>query len=239
MRLLLPILALAACNPDPGYPEMQVDYRDIQQDGPSSGERGNIIITELLWSGSVRESGGSYTWDPSDVFIEIKNQGTLPVDVTRWIIDLNGPVKTSWRLPNIGRRLETGEYAVFAAKSTGCFPDADGFLDGFRFPPPGDPIELTLRDADERLIEPVGSRTMPPYAGTYDLVVSRSMERIELMFGANGSSPHLWHHYTNHVTPDVPNNDLVAPECRARTYASPGRANSQDYSGSFAAGGVD
>ena len=64
------------------------------------------------------------------------------------------------------------------------------------------------------------------------------MEKIQLMFGGRGSEPHSWHFYTQ-ADVDVPNNDRVAPNCRERTMASPGRPNSPDYSGAYAAGGFE
>ena len=68
--------------------------------------------------------------------------------------------------------------------------------------------------------------------------MSRSMERIELMFGGRGTEPHMWHFYTP-IEVDVPNNDKIATECQTYTHASPGRANSPDYSGAYAAGSFE
>lgn len=228
------LVLLLACNPDPGEVDEQVGYRDNLDEGPSSGERGNIIISEILWAGSVTDDG---TWDQGDVFVEIRNQGSLPVDVEGWHLELEGTVAQTWRLPDVGR-LEVNEQVFFAAKTSGCFPEPDGVIGGLELPFE-DPFQLTLRDADERLIEPAGSRTVPPFAGTYDLVVARSMERIQLMFGDRGTQPHSWHHYTNDVPVDVPNNDRIAEGCRERTLASPGRPNSPDYSGAYASGGFE
>ena len=121
MRRILPLLLLAACNTDPGETEEQVGYRPQIDDGPSSGERGNIIISEILWSGSVRADGDGFRWDPDDVFIEIRNQGSQPVDVEDWRIVLEGSTDQEIRLPDIGFRLEVGQQVFFAKKSTGCF----------------------------------------------------------------------------------------------------------------------
>jgi hypothetical protein len=250
MRRLLPLLALCACNPDPGFPDEQVGYRDVLDEGPTSAERGNIIISEILWSGSIAPDGDNWRWDPDDVFIEVRNEGYLPVKVVDWFLIMEGPIYETFRLPppydpdpnddvEPSGVLQVGEEVFFAAKTSGCFPEPDGILEGLQFPTTGDGFRLVLKDADERLVERAGSRSMPPYAGGYDLVVSRSMERINLMFGESGSSPQMWHHYTDNTELDVPNNDRIAEECRARTLASPGRANSPDYSGAYASGGFE
>lgn len=253
MARLVPILALlCACNPDPGEPEEQVGYRDWLDDGPTSGERGNVIISEILWSGSVRNVDGDWVWDPTDVFVEFRNEGALPVRMTDWRLELHGPLELTWRLPapaDPTDLLEVAEESLYVARTSGCFPEADGVIDGLQFPVNGDGFRLVLRDADERLIEPAGGYDMPPFAGGYDLVVSRSMERINLMFGESGGSPNMWHHYTdnyplepdlpNNPASEIPNNDLMAPDCQARTLASPGRPNSPDYSGAYASGGFE
>jgi len=72
----------------------------------------------------------------------------------------------------------------------------------------------------------------------YDGVSVRAMERLEIMFGGRGDEPSSWHFYTN-APVDVANNDRVAASCRQRTLASPGRPNSPDYSGAFAAGSFE
>jgi hypothetical protein len=64
------------------------------------------------------------------------------------------------------------------------------------------------------------------------------MERVELMFGGEGFFPQAWHFYTPAAV-DVPNNDRVDPGCLDRTHASPGRANSPDYSGAYASGSLE
>lgn len=258
MRILPSILALpliVACNADPGELDQVVDFRDGLDGGPISGERGTVLISEVLWSGSVRGTGDERTWDPSDVFLEIRNEGARPINISRWHLLLDGPITRTYRLPVLDEPIEVGQQIVIAAKSSGCFPEPDGILSGFELPTNGDPFELTLRDADERLIEGAGSETMPPFAGGYDFVTSRSMERINLMFGARGNEPQAWHYYNERACSeairseeggaglncfeDVPNNDRVDPACRAHTLASPGRPNSPDYSGAFASGGFE
>lgn len=235
MRWSLLGMALLACNPDPGHPDEDVAYRDGLNDGePDSGERGNVKISELLWSGSVRNDG---TWDPTDVFVELRNEGARPVNVSGWFLELEGVREITWRIPDSAFELNVGAHAVAVAKTSGCFPDAQWVIPEMAFPY-GDPIYVRLRDRDEHLIESAGDREMPPYAGGYDLAVSRSMEKAELMFGGRGTEPHAWHHYTE-AEVDVPNNDRISADCQERTHASPGRPNSPDYSGAYSSGGLE
>ncbi|MBN2800055.1 MAG: hypothetical protein JXX28_13000 [Deltaproteobacteria bacterium] len=230
------LLALAGCNPDPGDPEEGVEYRDGITSDYETGERGSLKISEIFWSGSVQDDG---TWDASDVFIEIRNEGTRPMDISRWRLVLEGETEKDFRLPQLERDVEVGEHVFFAAKTTGCFPSPDGVIEGLEFPF-GGAFYLSLQDVDEHIIDSAGDRgrARPAYSGGYDLLVSRSMERVEMMFGANGDEPHAWHYYTP-APADVPNNDRVLEGCRTRTLASPGRPNSPDYSGAFASGSLE
>jgi hypothetical protein len=237
MRAILPIAALlfGGCNPDPGDPDQQVGYRVDGVNGQGdSGERGNVVITEVLWSGSVKDDG---TWDRDDVFIELRNQGNRPINLSGWFLELTGPAVRSWQLPAGDAVLDVGEHGYVARGDSPCFPSPDWVIDDL-FVSNGDPFAITLRDADERLIEGIGSDDMPPFAGGYDLVVSRSMERVELMFGGAGNMPQSWHYYTT-AEVDVPNNDNVSFECRRFTHASPGSPNSPDYSGAYASGSLE
>ncbi|MEN0064935.1 MAG: hypothetical protein AAGA48_22510 [Myxococcota bacterium] len=229
------LCALAACNPNPGEIDQTVGFRTGLEEGqPNSGERGTVVVTEVMWSGSVINEG---TWDVSDVFIEIKNESIRPVNLTGWHLDQTGVRNVTYRIPASNIEVDVGDHLVIAAKTSGCFPDADLVLPQLQFTY-GEPFLLTLRDADERLMEPAGSRTAPPYAGGYDGQVSRSMEKVELVFGGRGREPHSWHYYTD-AEVDVPNDDGVAEACRERTKASPGRPNSPDYSGAFATGSFE
>jgi hypothetical protein len=226
---------LLGCNLDPGHPDEDVAYRDGLGDGEAdSGERGNVKISEIFWSGSVKDDG---TWDPDDVFLEIRNEGSRPVNLSGWFLELEGVREVTWRIPDSDFELGVGAHGLAVAKTTGCFDGADWVIPEMNFPY-GDPIYIRLRDRDEHLIEPAGSREMPPYAGGYDLAVSRSMEKIELMFGGRGSAPTSWHHYTD-AEVEVVNNDLIRTECQTRTLASPGRPNSPDYSGAFSSGSLE
>lgn len=229
------LLLLGACNPDPGEIQQTVGFRSgLEPGAPNSGERGTVIVTEVLWSGSVDNEG---VWDQSDVFVEIKNESARPVNLTGWHLELQGARNVTYRIPGSEIELDVGRHLIVAAKTEGCFPDADLVIPDLAFAY-GEPLLLTLRDADERLMEPAGSQTAPPYAGGYDGQVSRSMEKVELMFGGRGRDPHSWHYYTN-APVDVPNNSRVAQACRDRTLASPGRPNSPDYSGAFATGSFE
>lgn len=236
--LLVPAVAIAvltACNPAPPEPDQGVGYRNGDEPGePSSSERGTVKISEILWSGSVDDGG---RWDPDDVFVELRNESARPVNLTGWQLVLSGPRTVTWVLPPMETPLNVGDHLFVAAKTSGCFPEPDLVLPEMAFSY-GDPFEITLLDADDRLVEPAGDDRMPPFAGGYDGVVSRSMERLELMFGGEGGFPHSWHFYTDAAV-DVPNNDRVAEGCRVNTLASPGRPNSPDYSGAFATGSFE
>ncbi len=226
------VLAMG-CNPDPGEVDEQVGYR-AGTESTSSGERGSVKISEVLWAGS---SSGRGERDPTDVFVELRNESAFPLNLGGWFLEMEGAVNQTWRIPENDLVVAVGEHVFFAAKADGCFPDADGYIEGLRFPD-GDAFRLTLMDADERLIEPVGDDSMPPMAGVWDTVRVRSMERIEIMFGGYGTEPQAWHHYTD-APVDVPNNDRIKASCRGTTFASPGRANSPDYSGAFASGNLE
>ncbi len=236
MRSALPFaLALLACNPEPPPPDQGVGYRNGLAPGePNSGERGTVKISEVMWSGAVRDDG---TWDPTDVFVELRNESSRAVNLSGWQLVLQGVREQTWPIPAMELEVPVGGHLLLAAKTTGCFPDAEVVIPQMAFSY-GDPFELTLLDADDRLIEPVGSEEAYPFAGGYDGKVSRSMERLQLMFGGEGGFPHSWHFYTD-APVDVPNDDRIADGCREGTLASPGRPNSPDYSGAFATGSFE
>ncbi|MFK7930031.1 MAG: hypothetical protein AB8H79_17690 [Myxococcota bacterium] len=230
------LFALVGCA-EPPKSDFQVAYRDGITSEGTNGERGNLQISEVLWSGSVTETDDGRVYDPDDIFIELRNTGARPIDLRGWFLRVRGVENRTYRLPDEEFILLVGKEMFIAAKTDGCFPEPDIHLPELGLPR-NDPFDITLQDIDERLINGAGSRTMPPFAGGYDLVVSRSMEMANIMFGARGNYPHVWHHYTDKAV-DTPNNTKMKPECRRFTGASPGLPNSPDYSGSFAAGGLD
>jgi len=227
------LLLLLGCNPDPGDPTQTIGYRDGTDTATSSGERGSVKISEVMWAGSVSSDG---THDPTDQFIELRNESARPVNLTGWQLEVDAGVQVTVILPELPL-IEVGEHIFLATKNTGCFPAPDALLPELNLQY-GEPFRITLVDSDERLIEPVGNSGSPPYAGGYDLVRSRSMERVELMFGGSGMEPGSWHYYTP-AEVDVPNNDRIAADCQGLTLASPGRPNSPDYSGAYSTGSFE
>ena len=229
-------LTLLGC-PDPGDVDLQVGYRDGLTTEGMNGERGNVQISEVLWSGSVKETEGGPVYDPEDIFIELRNTGSRPLNVSGWYLEIRGAERYTVRIPDNDVIMGVSEEIFIAAKTDGCFPEPDIVMEDLRLPL-GDPFSVTLRDIDERLINGAGDYSMPPFAGGYDLVMSRSMEMANIMFGARGNYPHSWHHYTD-AEVDVPNQTRMLESCRRLTGASPGLPNSPDYSGSFASGAND
>ncbi len=256
------LLSLLGCNADPladaTSAELDglqtVDYRD-GTDGPTSGERGTLKISEIFWSGSVEGTGDDAVWRKEDVFLELRNEGNRPINLSRWQLQVEGDVLRTFLIPDNDVVLEVGAQLTIATTRAHCFPHAELLIPEMELPYDA-AFQVTLYDADERLMEPAGSETSLPYAGGYDLVTSRSMERIQLMFGGQGAEPQSWHHYNRKPCPagvtdpegdgtllscfqNIPNHDRVKPSCRRHTQASPSRPNSPDYSGAFANGGFE
>lgn len=234
---LLALLTLAAGCPAPDESALEVGYRDVLSGSGTNGERGNVMISEILWSGSIKETDSGPVYDPDDVFIELRNTGARPLNLSGWYIEVRGVRQQVFRLPETDFVLDVADEALIVAKTDGCFPEPDLVLEGLELPR-NDPFSLTLRDVDERLINGAGDYSMPPFAGGYDLVMSRSMEMANIMFGARGNQPHAWHHYTD-AEVDIPNQTRMLESCRRFTGASPGLPNSPDYAGAFASGALD
>ena len=261
---LLSALLAFACNTaiEPDGRDQQTGYRSgsVEDDYLSNGERGNITITEVFWSGSVEDTGDGYRWDPTDVFIEVQNKHPRPVYLTGWLVKVEKGRADEGIFPHPranrseqtlvipertnGQPLYPNDYAIIAAKNTGAFPDADYVLDGLSLPQ--GPFEITIRDLDERLIDHIGDDRKPPFAGSWDGVVSRSMERIQLIFNNRGSRDSAWHTYGLN---DFDEGDRgafhtrlrtrIAERYQARTFASPGGPNSPDYSGNTSSGSFE
>jgi hypothetical protein len=230
-------VAAVGCNGNPGRMEETPFYRQPPDNGdtderspnPSSGERGSVQITEVNYAGSVANDGTHYA---DDIFIELQNKEERTMNLTGWRLVVRGGVSETYRIPEV-EPLETNEYLVIAKKRDGAFAEAaDVFIEDFDLGKKH--FEITLLDHDERLMESVGSTERRIFTGGWDTVTVRSMERVQLLFSNSGTLSRSWHAYSADEGLDT-----VAPGFRQRTLASPGEANSADYSGSTSTGSFE
>ncbi|MGM0559085.1 MAG: hypothetical protein ACQEVA_22060 [Myxococcota bacterium] len=233
-------LAAGCDTSDPGNPDQQPLYRTENEGAPSSGERGNMMISEINFAGSVTDDG---VRDPDDIFIELQNKHPRPINVSQWHLIVEGPESDrAYRIPDIQEPIQPNEYFVIAKKSDGAFGEvADVVIEDLKLPLPY--FELQLRGVDRELMNGAGSDDERVFAGGYDGYTVRSMERIQLIFSNNGGVSASWHAYSGIRRADGRVDhiglDTVAEGWRQRTLASPGESNSTDYSGSTSSGGFE
>ncbi|MFU8805624.1 MAG: hypothetical protein ACNA8W_17560, partial [Bradymonadaceae bacterium] len=229
--LMVSALGWGCDNSDPGFPYEQPLYRWGEPDQPSSAERGNILINEVGFAGSVSDNG---VHDADDVFIEILNKHPRPLNFSGWHLNVRGDYERSYRLPQMNFQVSPNDYMVIAAKRDGAFADvADVFLEDLKIGKKYFYIEL--RDSDKRLIESAGSTRDRVFSGGYDLVTTRSMERTQVLFGNRGGESRNWHANVDDArNPEGSAN--IREGWRKFTWASPGAANSEDYAGSTSSG---
>lgn len=225
------VLLIAGCVAEPQANDRGVGYRSVEPDEPSSGERGNLHMNEVSFAGSVRDDG---TYDPDDVFIELWNRHPRPINISRWHLIIEGDEVATIRLPAITEPIPANGFFVIAAKADGAFgPTADLIIPELKLGKGY--LYIELRDNDLRLMENAGSKSERVFAGGYDLVKVRSMERNQVIFANIGSNSRNWHAYSQRET----FRPTVAPGFQVHTMASPGTPNSPDYSGFSSGGAVD
>ncbi len=218
------------CNDDPGDPEITPLYRNVEDGEPSSGERGSMMISEIHFGGSIDDDG---TYDADDVFIELWNKHPRPINVSGWRIEVDGDFHASYRIPDVEDPIQPNGFFVIARKKNGAFGDvANAFIPEMELGKKM--VKVELRDHDRRLMEDGGSTTQRVFTGGYDGVTVRSMERVQLIFGNRGSNSRNWHAYS-----DDTGFDTIAEGYRQYTLASPGVANSPDYSGNASSGAFE
>lgn len=227
---LLSCLALAGCNEDPGVPEVTPLYRPVAEGEPSSGERGSMMINEIHFAGSMSDEG---VYDADDIFIELLNKHPRPINVSGWRIEVDGDLNASYRIPVVEEPIEPNAYFVIARKRDGAFADAaDVFIESLDLGQKE--VYVELRDQDRRLMEDGGSTEQRAFTGGFDGVTARSMERVQLIFGNRGTTARNWHAYSQDI-----GTETVAEGWRDYTLASPGTANSVDYSGNSSSGNFE
>lgn len=226
-------LSMVACLDDPGTSSEQPLYRWDQGDGSvTSAERGAVYVNELGWAGSLSDDG---VYDPDDVFIELWNKHPRPVNFSGWRLNIDGDYRSSFRIPAMDYSIPTNGYLVIAAKADGAFGEsADVILEGLKLGKRA--VYIELRDNDQRLIESAGSRYDQPFSGGYDLVTVRSMERTQILFGNRGNQDRNWHANIDDAASNPTTRRGVREGFRVGTLASPGEANSADYSGATTSG---
>ncbi|MCA9538632.1 MAG: hypothetical protein KC620_07070 [Myxococcales bacterium] len=260
--VLLPALLLAcATEPEPDVRGQAVDYRRgiAADDYRSSGERGNVTITEVMWAGSVKGTGRDRVHDPDDVFIELQNKHPRPIHLTGWQISIEaGYFLDGISEPPSGNRarhtyiiplresrqpVQQNEFVVIARKRDGAF-DADYYIDDLALP--DGPFEIVLTDIDNRLIESAGDARKPAFAGAWDRITARSMERVQIIFNNRGDRDAAWHTYSLNDFDDGERLALhttlrarVREAWRPLTGATPGMPNSPDYSGYISSGSFE
>lgn len=255
-------LALQGCYDTdlPEDPPRQVGLRTgtVDDDYLTNGERGTISITEINWAGSIEGELPNEIHHPDDIFIELRNSYTRPVHLTGWFLYIE---RESSEVETIDVQLENytphvyevfalptrenlssvapNEYVTVARFRDGAFPNADYYIEDLHIP--GGRFEVTLRDLDGRLISDAGDTNEDIFAGGYDGVSVRSMERVQLLFSNQGGRNSSWHSYAFNTWDEehATRNLQIAETYRALTYASPGLPNSPDYSGNTSAGGFE
>lgn len=262
LTLLAGLALLTACapEPDPGITR-EVGYRSgtADDDYRSNGERGNVQIYEIGWAGSVHGTGEDAVWDPDDIFIELQNKHPRPVHLTDWMItietgadldtlvprDYDARATRTYTLParENARPVQPNEFVVIARKRDGAF-EADYYLDDLELPRDG--FSITLLDLDQRLIDAAGDARKAPFAGAFDRVTARSMERIQLIFNNRGDRDAAWHTYSLNNFDTAQRGALhaslrarIREPWRAQTLATPGHPNSPDYSGYISSGSFE
>lgn len=221
--------ALTGCD-DPGLPEINPLYRNIEDGNPSQGERGNLMLTEVNFAGSVSDDG---TYDADDVFLEFQNKNPRPINISGWRIEVDGDYAAAYRVPDHDGVIYPNEYFVVARKEDGAFGEiANVFIEDLELGKKM--VDVEVRDIDRVLIEHGGSTVTRVFTGGYDTVSVRSMERISLIFGNRGGNQRNWHAFSENV-----GNDEISDGFREFTLASPGVANSTDYSGNASSGNFE
>jgi hypothetical protein len=257
----LVVFALAGC--ETGEPEptrdQTIDYRTGTEawEYTTSGERGSIQVTEVNWAGSVRGSlEDGWSRDKDDIFIELRNTYFRPVYLEGWQVIVhygNGRDPTARSVGDTDQRfytftiparenkepVDTNEYVTIAKKRDGAYPNADFYIEDLFVPADG--FQIEIRDIDDRLIDEVGSVEQEAFAGSFDGVSARSMERVQLIFSNRGNRESSFHSYSNNPWEAI--HERLARNIdeayRSLTLASPGAANSVDYSGNTSSGSFE
>ena len=256
------LLTLVGCQTElePEGFQFETGYRSgtSADDYTSNVERGSVWMTEVNWAGSVEQVGDGFVHHPDDVFIELQNKFSRPLHLTGWQLIVEAGTTNEhihargiedseirYLIPERenGQPVNPNEYVVIASRRDGAFPNADYYIEDFELP--YDRWKINIRDLDNRLNEGAGDLEERVFAGSWDGVTARSMERIQLIFSNRGNMDSAWHTYSYNDW-DREQTELhdvlrenIAEEYRARTFATPGMPNSPDYSGNTSSGSFE
>ena len=65
--------------------------------------------------------------------VELRNEGSRPVNVSGWFLELEGVREITWVIPQTDADITPGDHAFIAAKTTGCFPEPDWVIPAMAF----------------------------------------------------------------------------------------------------------
>ncbi len=250
LRLLAALGAaglLSACADAPADPRQRIGYRSgVDSDDAalaytSNGERGSCAITEVHFAGSVEGTLDARVHYEDDVFIEIQNRHPRPIWLTGWRI----VVESS---QNIDRMPDDWAFHVDASRSYVLPAPRSGLpipSGGYVVIPSGG-FAMELFDIDDRVIDGIGDTHKLVFAGGFDGVTARSMERTQLLFGNRGERDASWHAYSLNDFDGLGADSLhvvlragVHPDFATLTFATPGAPNSPDYAGNVSSGELE
>ncbi len=248
--LLFLLVATLSCTTEVGEPwptAVNLDRR-----------RGCASMSEVNWAGSITNMG---QYDADDDFIEIYNRDcNKPIDLTGWMFILRGAYYRVFVVPGgQDNVVPIGGLAVLVGKKNGAFracepsvnPNCDPNYKVIHVPGlfiPERDWTIESKTAENFLIEnAINQEHGRPFAGSFDGVATRSMERTDNNFEEEGGAISSWFSYTpcNEASPSLQATKLLGTGCSPgfvgysgrnvhphyslRTFASPGEVNTPDY----------
>lgn len=186
---------------------------------PADPAAGDVVINEIMWMGTYDNSGTGQT---DDEFIELWNKTASPINISFWTITGTGVNPIT--LPP-AQTIPANGYYVIARNNANAFPSANYYKIS-TLGLSASTLQLELRTSLNTLIDTANNGGVP-FAGLNDTgaQIRRSMERRAN--ATDGTVSGSWYTAMTAGTG-------VAAGFNARTFATPGQANSFFLTGATA-----